>query len=192
MGKMSREHASFAAVVYDEGVAVDLLLAIFAQQLGAQGTRIGGVLHTHASEAHCGPLNPLRLRDVRTGRIIGLCRRDTASSKGCTMSMEQLGEATRVVENAIMDRSELVFVSRFGRLERRGQGFASALTRARFARTPVLTAVRREHADAWFAHNHGLGLLLEPRLWLLSAWWNELVQPESTAQRAMRFCNTSK
>jgi len=192
MGQGTNQNApSFAAVVYDEGVAVDLLLAIFAERLGAQGVRVGGVLHTHRTEDHCGPHNPLQLRDVHTGRVIPLCTRAPDTRKGCLMDDTQLARAARTIDVALRERSELVFVSRFGKLELRGRGFAAQLAQAASWGCPLLTAVKRERVDDWLSFTRGLGLLLEPRLWLLSAWWREVARgPHVPHQSALS--STSK
>ena len=45
---------NIAAIVYDDGVAVDSLLSVFAADLVAAGTRIGGVIHVPRSEPGSG------------------------------------------------------------------------------------------------------------------------------------------
>ena len=55
---------NIAAVVYDDGVAVDSLLSVFAADLAAAGIRIGGVIHVPRSEPGCGPQALMQMRDA--------------------------------------------------------------------------------------------------------------------------------
>jgi molybdate transport system ATP-binding protein len=164
----------FAAVVYDDGVAVDSLLAVFAADLVAAGARLGGVLHMPPLVPGCGPQALMQLRDLETGDVISLCQARGASGKGCALDPAGIGHAARRIHAASEASADLVFLSRFGRQEAAGEGFSDALSFAVQRGGPVLTAVRRGLADNWLSACGGIGTLLEARLWVLKDWWREL------------------
>ncbi len=164
-----------AAIVYDAGVAVDLLLEVFAESLCARGVRVGGVLHVPRSEAGCGPTRPLQLRDLRTGSTLPLCRVRTVDGlTSCALDPAALPLAARSIRASLDEHAEIVIVSRFGKQEAPGRSLRDELQHGALGERVVLTAVRRELVDDWFAFTGGVGTLLEPRLWVLNEWWNEL------------------
>ena len=163
---------NIAAIVYDDGVAVDSLLSVFAADLVAAGTRIGGVIHVPRSEPGCGPKSLMKLTDLATGELIALCR--TISVQQCALDPAGLELAAERVRTAGQDDAELVFLSRFGRQETAGRGYTDALGQAVRSGRPVLTAVRRGLVDNWLSAAGGVGTLLEARLWVLKDWWQEV------------------
>jgi molybdate transport system ATP-binding protein len=166
-----------AAVVYDDGVAIDLLLAVFAADLVAAGAQLGGVLHVPRLGPGCGPQALMQLRDLETGDIITLCQAEGMSGNGCTLDPAGIGHAARRIRAASEGDVDLVLLSRFGRQEAAGQGYSDALSLAVQKRRPVLTAVRRGLADNWLAACGGIGTVLEARLWVMKGWWRELGVP---------------
>ena len=164
-----------AAVVYDDGVAVDSLLSVFAADLVAHGARIGGVIQLPRTEPGCGPRALRQLRDLETGETIPLCKRlATSGGKSCALDSGSIQQAAVRVGAATTHGADLVFVSRFGRQEAAGRGFSDAFALAVQRGGPVLTAVRRGLADNWLSAVGGIGTLLDARLWVLKDWWSEL------------------
>ena len=163
-----------AAVVYDDGVAVDSLLGVFAADLVAQGARLGGVIHVPRSEPGCGPHALMKLRDLETNDVIPLCRALAGDGKGCALDPSGLERAAQRIRVASEQRADLVFLSRFGRQEAAGRGYSEALSSAVRHGGPILTAVRRGLADNWLAAAGGIGTLLDARLWVLKDWWNDI------------------
>ena len=170
-----------AAVVYDDGVAVDELLLAFARNLAERGVRLGGVVQMPRVGPGCGPKAPLELRDMATGETFPICR-DTGRGAGdCSLDPGRLLEAVGRIQTAIAFDADLVIISRFGREEARGGGLRDALAYAALSGRPSLTAVRRGMVDAWLSFLDGTGTLLDHRLWVLEDWWSELVR---TTRRA--------
>jgi Protein of unknown function (DUF2478) len=164
-----------AAVVYDEGVAVDLLLEVFARSLLERGVRVGGVLHVPRGAAGCGPDHPVQLHDLRTGVTAPLCRSSAAHGPPrCAIDPAALPAAARSIRTSLEEHAQIVFVSRFGKQEVRGSGFYEELQRGALSACVVLTAVRRGLVEDWFAFTGGVGTLLDARLWVLNDWWSEL------------------
>ena len=173
-----------AAVVYDDGVAVDSLLAVFAADLVAEGARLGGVIHMPRLEPGCGPKALMQLRDLETGNAIPLCQAGGASGKGCAVDPAGIRHAAHCIRAASEANADLVFLSRFGRQEAAGYGYSDALSFAVQRGGPVLTAVRRGLADNWMSACGGIATVLEARLWVLKDWWRELrVRPRGSTAR---------
>jgi len=165
-----------AAIVYDDGVAIDALLRALAADLARRGVRIGGVIQRSRLEAGCGPKAPMALEDVATGETFPICQVLGPSAQGCSFDPSRLFEGRTRVRRAVEAGAELVFVSRFGKEEARGRGFCPELAEAILSGCPVLTAVARGRADNWFAFTGGIGTLLESRLWVLERWWAEIAR----------------
>jgi hypothetical protein len=160
------------AVVYDDGVAVDLLLGVFAENLAARGVRVGGTLQVPPPATGCGPLAPRCVRDVATGEIHPVCRVDGAGE--CHFDTAKLREAAARIRSASEGGADILFFSRFGKEEGRGGGLCKELAQAVDQERPALTAVRRGLVHNWLAFTGGIGTLLHARLWVLEDWWRGL------------------
>ncbi|HXX70391.1 MAG TPA: DUF2478 domain-containing protein [Polyangiaceae bacterium] len=163
-----------AAVVYDDGVAVDDLLLAFVRELLDAGVPLGGVLHVPRGPAGCGPTAPMQLRDVATGEVFPICHDRGHGGEDCCLDPAKLRHAADRIRAATESVVDLIVVSRFGKEEARGKGFRDELARAVLSGRPVLTAVRRGLVDNWFSFTDGIGTVLDARLWVLRDWWSEL------------------
>jgi molybdate transport system ATP-binding protein len=168
-----------AAVVYDDGVAVDDLLLVFARELGERGVRVGGLIQMPRET--CGPKVPLEIRDLGTGEVFPICRTLGPGEDDCGFDPSKLRLAADRLRAATDGDADLVFVSRFGKEEARGGGFCEEILHAAAAGRSVLTAVRRGNVGNWLALNDGVGTLLDARLWVLHCWWEDLRRTLPTA-----------
>jgi molybdate transport system ATP-binding protein len=164
-----------AALVYDEGAAVDGLLRDFKEALVQRGVCVGGVLQLPRADALRRCQMQLALEDVRTAEVLPIGQRLGAQSEACSFDPARLRMGRERVHQAIDARVSLVLVSRFGREETQGRGFLPELAHAALAGVPLLTCLRRGPARAhWLAFTDGLGTLLEARLDALEAWWTSV------------------
>lgn len=163
-----------AAVVYDDGVAVDELLLAFTRELLESGARVGGVLHVPRGPAGCGPAAPMQLLDVATGNVFPMCQDLGRGADDCCLDPAKLRHAADRIRVATESAVDLVVASRFGKEEARGKGFRDELAGAILAGRPILTAVRRSLVDPWFSFTDGIGTVLDARLWVLRDWWGDL------------------
>jgi molybdate transport system ATP-binding protein len=168
-----------AAVVYDDGVAVDELLLAFARDLADQGARVAGVIQLPRDT--CGPGAPMQLRDVSTGEVFPICLTVGNAGDDCTFDPSRLRLAAERIRSAWASGADIVFVSRFGKEEARGRGFRGEILRAAAEGCTVLTAVRRGSVGNWFEMNEGTGTLLDARLWVLHWWWRDIRRTLPTA-----------
>lgn len=172
----SLDPRKLAAVVYDDRVAIDALLTAFAIELKTSGRRITGVIQSSGG-AGCGPTAPLRLRDVASWQELPLCH---AVAGSCRMDELGLARAGWRIQTSNAD-SELVFASRFGRLEENRRGLFDAMNYVARSGVPLLTAVRRGRVHRWFEYTGGVGTVLDAHLWVLRDWWSELAPQRARA-----------
>lgn len=172
----SRIHSNpirLAAIVYDDGVAVDALMMTFAHELIREGAQICGIVRMPPEGPGCGPDAPMRVRDMATGDIIPLCQAFGPGANSCRLDPAGLTEAAVRLRRAAERQSELLFVSRFGKQEAAGQGLRDEFAYAATAGRTMLTAVRRGLVHNWMEFTGGVGTLLDHRLWVLKNWWRE-------------------
>lgn len=172
-----------AAIVYDDGVAIDALIECFATELSAVPLRIGGVLQVPPHGPGCGPRRPLCVRDVATGEIIPICQDLGPGSASCALDPHGLAEAAMRLRRAADEDLDLIFVSKFGRQEAAGRGFREEIALAALSGKPVLTAVKRGLTGNWFAFTGGTGTLLDARLWVLRDWWRSVLRCTGARKR---------
>jgi molybdate transport system ATP-binding protein len=179
-GEAHPDPRRIAAVVYDDGVAVDELLLAFARDLVESGVRVGGIIQMPRET--CGPRAPMCIRDVATGEVLPICRTVGTAETDCAFDPSKLRSAAERIRTAAETGADLVFVSRFGKEEARGGGFRKEMLLAASEGRTVLAAARRGHVGNWLDMNDGIGTLLDARLWVMHCWWNELRRtPSSTA-----------
>jgi molybdate transport system ATP-binding protein len=169
-----------AAVVYDDRVSIDSLLAAFAAELLTAGTHVAGVIQVR-DESGCGPNAPARVRDVATGELLSLCKTVGGPSPNCRLDDALFDRAASHIRAGCEAGADLVVVSRFGRLEADGRGFREEMGLAMRASRPLLTAVRRGLVHRWFDFTGGIGTVLDARLWVLRDWWSEIAPRRGNA-----------
>jgi nucleoside-triphosphatase THEP1 len=116
----------------------------------------------------------MRLRDVATGQSFMMCLDGEGPAADCHLDHERFEQASNRLLALCETDADLLFVSRFGKMEARGRGFRAAIAKAVERRLPVLTAVRRGLVPNWFEFTGGTGTLLDARLWVLRQWWREI------------------
>ncbi len=163
-----------AAIVYDDGVAVDALMSAFARELVEAGVDARGIVQLPPEATGCGPSAPMRLQDVETGEIIPL-RRDLGPGAGsCRLDPSALAGAAARLRFAAMQPSDILFFSKFGKQEANGGGFRAELAFAVGEGRTTLTAVKRGLVPNWLDFTGALGTLLDHRLRVVRNWWTDI------------------
>ena len=157
-----------AAVVYDVGVAIDDLIAVFARELVDGGARVGGLFQLPRGDTGCGPFSPLRMCDAATGEVFAMCQRN---GRDCRPDPTMMRRAAMLIRDAAQSSVDLFFLGRFGSSEALGEGLLDSVTRAALRDRAALTAVARGQVDRWLSLGDGIGTLLDARLWVLKDWW---------------------
>jgi hypothetical protein len=118
----------FAAIVYEDGVAVDALMCAFAAEIVAAGVTAHGVVQLPPDADGCGPDAPMRVQVVETGEILPICQDLGHGSASSKLDPTALADAVVRLRKCACLPSEILFFSKFGKQEANGGGF-----RAEFA-----------------------------------------------------------
>ncbi|WP_119166421.1 DUF2478 domain-containing protein [Algihabitans albus] len=171
--------APLATLVYAPNDGKSDLLADFAGRRRAEGVVVDGVvIETLWSQP--GTKSGLQLRALKADRATPLTQ---PYREGIVVGRWHLlpdGVATmaRILERAAASSTDLLIVDKFGPLEGRGLGMASALRKALAKPVPMVVAVRHEFLPAWrsFVADAAPTRLetlteLPPDEAALNAWW---------------------
>lgn len=137
-----------AAIVHDHGDIADDLMRTLADELLAQGLRVRGLIMVAPPQGSPARAKR-RLHDLHTGRDMQIFQDLGHGSTSCCLDVGMLAEATRCLREACEEGADLVMVSRFGRQEVAGGGFASEMLSLMAAGVPVLTILSAEFLDDW-------------------------------------------
>lgn len=145
---MSNRSARIATVVGADSVKIQVLLAAMAAEWRASGVSVAGVI----AEPHGLPsvvCSAGILREISSGRPHTIYL-DIVPSDTCHLDASGVEHACESVL-AHIATSDLVILSKFGKLEASGAGLAKAFKAAVAAGKPVLTTVSAKHRRAWRA-----------------------------------------
>jgi len=162
-----------AAVIYEDGPAVDKLMTTFARELVGGGVDAAGIVQLPPDEAGCGPGALMKLMAVASGEILPLCQDLGPGAGSCCLDTSALASASQRLRDDVSRPSDILFVSKFGKQEANGKGFRDEIAYAVSEGRLVLTAVKRNMVGRWLEFTGGQGTLLDARLWVLHDWYNE-------------------
>jgi hypothetical protein len=162
-----------AAVVYGPDDDPDRLFIDFADDLNRAGRRAIGLVQVGRT---CRSQDPgLGVVVLPEGDVAPLVGEDLpACTAGCRLDAARLAGAAKRVAGAIAGGSDLVIISRFGRMEAAGGGLADLITRAVAAGIPVLIAVPEHRFAALVKFADGMNVRLACRREALDRWWRSV------------------
>jgi hypothetical protein len=179
-----------AAVVFGPHDDPDRLFIDFADALSRSGHRPAGLIQIGRDcRAQDPRLGVLVLPDREVAPLVGdgpLC------GAGCGLDTGRLAAAATRVADAIAGGSDLVIVSRFGRMEAAGGGLAELITRAINADIPVLIAVPEHRFAELIRFAEGMNVRLACRREALDRWWQSVNGPARPRNGACTFCEIGK
>lgn len=160
-----------ATVLGDDSAAIQELFGSAAAKWRAGGIKVAGVI----SEAH-GLLDRACsagvLRDIVSGNPYPIFLETAPIGTSCHLDSSGVERASTSLLDQVAE-SDVVLISKFGKLEAMGEGLVPAFAAAFSAGKPVLTTVSAKHRDAWRA--------FAPKTTFLSAdvvtimmWWQSL------------------
>lgn len=157
-----------AAIVGADGVATQALLSAAVATWRKSGIKVGGVIaETHGiPDRTCGAGI---LRDIATGKPFQIYLENAPDNTSCHLDATGV-EAASAALLAQMAASDVIVLSKFGKLEAMHQGLASTFDAAMAAGKPVLTTVSAKHHDAWQAFAPEAATLAADSA-ALQAWW---------------------
>lgn len=173
-----------AAISYVRGFDIDRLLVTVCRRLSINGVRLGGLLQI-STGAKGGCASTVHVVDLRSNTAFDIWDERGPCAKGCRLDEGGLAEAALVVEQAIVDRVDLLIINRFGRAESFGRGLSTCFASALSVDIPVLTAVRAPYDQAWSNFHGGLGLMLPTDEAAVVSWAKEIVARPEPARIAV-------
>lgn len=157
-----------AAVVRSDDETAQTLIAAAVAEWRAAGAKVVGVI----AEPHglpdrtCGAGS---LRDIASGRSYQIYLEEAPGHTSCHLDAEGVQAACRGLLDQIA-ASDLVVISKFGKLEAARGGLVPALEAAIGAGKPVLTTVSERHRGAWRAFaSDAIDVAADPAA--VRAWW---------------------
>ncbi len=95
-------------------------------------------------------------------------------AKGCQLSAAGALSASEAVQRDIATGCDLVVLSKFGALERKGGGLRDAFAAAIDTGIPVLTSVSPPYREAWEAFAGPLSTVMPLDAEQIEAWWRSV------------------
>jgi nucleoside-triphosphatase THEP1 len=165
---MTTAGSRIAAVVGADSATIQALLATAVAGWRASGANVVGVI----AEAHDLPDRTCSaglLRDVTSGERHPMYLETVPSPTSCHIDAAGVETACAAILDQV-PTSDLVVLSKFGKLEAAHQGLAAAFDAAIAAGKPVLTSVSDKHRDAWQAVAPD-AIRLPADAAAIQAWW---------------------
>jgi nucleoside-triphosphatase THEP1 len=146
---MTQTTDRIAAVAGADGTTAQTLFAEVAARWRAAGIGVVGVI----AEAHGLPGRTCGagiLRDIASGTPYRIYLDTPPGNTSCHLDAAGVEAACAAVRDQVRT-SDLVILSKFGKLEAARRGLAGVFEAALAAGKPVLTTVSEKHRDAWRA-----------------------------------------
>ena len=162
---------AIAAVVYKPTDNIETLLAHAARALAKRGVRLGGVLQHDIATVIEDPC-AMQLENLEPGESIPLSQELGRGSISCRVDPDALARGSMAVRGALARGVDLVIINKFGAQEVAGAGLRDEMAETVVAGVPLLTAVGERFLAEWKEFTGGDGVLLEPTLDAILAWWS--------------------
>lgn len=146
---MAHRAGKIATIAGADSETIQALLATAAAGWRAAGVKVTGVIaepHGLADRTCSAGI----LRDVVSGAPFRIYLETPRADTSCQLDAEGVAAACDAVRDQVA-ASDLVVLSKFGKLEAMRQGLAPIFEAALAAGKPILTTVSEKHRDAWRA-----------------------------------------
>lgn len=139
---------NIAAIIFNEGEAVDCSLEKIVRSLQAKGHRIAGYIQREIPETdNCCSI--MDLENISDGVKYRISQTLGPGSRGCRLDFNGLANASVNLAAELENGADLIVLNRFGKGESEGQGFRAIIQKAIELNIPVLTAVRDAYLPYW-------------------------------------------
>jgi hypothetical protein len=153
--KAALEEHRLLALVYDDSLVADQMLASLGYSLREQGIAVRGLVQRNkpvAERVKC----DMDLEELGSGKVFHISKDRGALARGCRLDVEMLLIAGEVLEDALEHGCDLLIVNKFGRTEAEGGGFRDLLARSVAHEITTIVGVPRRNADSWLHFTGGL------------------------------------
>lgn len=168
---MTSATSTIAVVVGADSVARQALFAATVAAWRAAGVKVAGVI-AEPERRPGGPCSAGILRNIVSGQPVSIYLDAAPSNTVCHLDTAGVGTACAEILDQIQT-SDLVVLSKFGKLEAQQAGLTAAFEQAIAAGKPLLTTVSDKHREAWQAFAPG-AVYLPVDAAALRDWWSAL------------------
>jgi len=175
------EHANpdlsqVGAVVYDDGLVADALIARCATGLAASGYRLGGVVQSNAhrlGRRRC----DMYVKDLLGGVEIQISLDRGNEARGCRLDPDAFARIGAWVERAVLERVDLLIINKFGREEAHGRGLRPVIAEALIAEIPLVIGVSTRNLCDFLTFVGDSVKRLRPDIEAITAWCRNAIEP---------------
>ena len=166
---------SLAGALYRSRERESGLLQRFADELTAQGWRVGGIVQEILKNAD-GTGGGIDAIELDTGHRIAINRPTRASleNKTCSLDTQALAETSSAIERAVEQRMDLILVEKFGEQEQQGHGMAADILHAVSEGVPTLVAVPDGVRGRWGEFTGNMGDEIPYTIEAFRTWWEQV------------------
>jgi len=160
--------ASIATVIGSDSQAIQSLFEAQVNEWRSEGVNVVGLI----GEAHALPDRSCAagfLRDLASEARFSMYLETPPSDTSCHLDGSGVDAACTALLGQI-EASDVVVLSKFGKLEGMGRGLRPAFEAAASAGKPILTTVSEKHRDAWAEFTGGTTMIPDNPA-AIRAWW---------------------
>ena len=174
------EHANpgpsqIGAVVYDDGLFSDAVIAQCADVLIASGYRLGGIVQSNAhrpGRRRC----DMFVKDLLGGDEVKISLDRGSEAKGCRLDPNAFARLDAWIERAVLERVDLLIINKFGREEAHGRGLRSVIAEALIVEIPLVIGVSRRNLYDFLTFVGDSATRLRPDIEAITAWCRNAIE----------------
>ena len=169
--------SQIGAVVYDDGLFGDALIAQCAADLVASGYRLGGVVQSNAhrrGRRRC----DMYVKDLLGGDEVKISLDRGNEARGCRLDPDAFARIDAWIERAVLERVDLLIVNKFGREEAHGRGLRPVIAEALIAEIPLVIGVSTKNLCDFLTFVGDSATRLRPDIEAITAWCRKAIERE--------------
>ncbi len=171
----SRGLSRIGAVVYDDGLVSDALIAQCAAALVASGSRLGGIVQSNAhrpGRRRC----DMYVKNLLDGDEIKISLDRGNEARGCRLDPDAFARIDAWINRAILERVDLLIINKFGREEAYGRGLRPVIAEALIAETPLVIGVSTRNLCDFLTFVGESVTRLRPDIGAITAWCRNTIE----------------
>jgi nucleoside-triphosphatase THEP1 len=177
---ISAEHAHagpsrIGAVIYDDGLFGDALIAQCAADLVASGYRLGGVVQSNTprlGRRRC----DMYVKDLLGGDEIKISLDRGNEARGCRLDPDAFARIDAWIERAVLERVDLLIINKFGKEEAHGRGLRSVIADALIADIPLVIGVSTRNLCDFLTFIGNSATRLRPDIEAITVWCRNAIE----------------
>jgi nucleoside-triphosphatase THEP1 len=162
------------AVVYDDGLFGDALIAQCAADLVASGYRLGGVVQSN-THRHGRRRCDMYVKDLFGGDEIKISLDRGNEARGCRLDPDAFARIDAWIERAVLERVDLLIINKFGKEEAHGRGLRPVIADALIAEIPLVIGVSTRNLCDFLTFIGDSATRLSPDIEAITAWCRKTI-----------------